>query len=119
MSLRGSTSASVTTPYPWVTTAIGGRGLSGANYSASRTLRGLIPFASSTQGVLGSSAPEIGSSVNGATPGVKQIPENKKPALQGRECSRGTTLGDSHATVRLVTQQPPFIFGGPTAMRVT
>lgn len=63
----GSTSASVATPYPWVTTAIGGRGLSGANYSASRTLRGLIPFASSTQGVFGSSAPEIGSSVNGAT----------------------------------------------------
>jgi hypothetical protein len=63
----GLASASVTTPYPWVTTSIGAQGLSGATYSASRTLRGLIPFASSTQGAFGSSAPEIGSSVTGST----------------------------------------------------
>ena len=63
----GLTSASVTTPYPWVTTSIGGRGLNGATYSASRTLRGLIPITSATQGVFASSAPEIGSSVNGST----------------------------------------------------
>lgn len=63
----GLTSASVTTPYPWVTTSIGARGLNGATYSASRTLRGLIPITSSTQGVFGSSAPEIGQSVNGST----------------------------------------------------
>lgn len=63
----GSTSASVSTPYPWVTTSIGGKGLSGANYLASRTLRGLLPFASSTQGVADTTAPEIGQSINGAT----------------------------------------------------
>jgi hypothetical protein len=63
----GLTSASVTTPYPWVTTSIGARGLSAGTYTGSRTLRGLIPITSSTQGVFGSSAPEIGSSVNGST----------------------------------------------------
>ncbi len=63
----GSTSASVATPYPWVTSSIGARGLNGATYSASRTLRGLIPITGGTQGVFGSSAPEIGSSVNGST----------------------------------------------------
>jgi hypothetical protein len=63
----GLRSASITTPYPWVTTSIGAKGLNGATYSASRTLRGLIPVTSSTQGVFGSSAPEVGSSVSGST----------------------------------------------------
>ncbi len=62
--VSGYGTASVVTPYPWVTTAIGGLGV--VNGNSSRYLADLLPITSSTQGV-SVTTKEAGGSVTGAT----------------------------------------------------
>lgn len=60
----GYRSASVATPYPWVTSAIGGMGV--VNFASSRYLADLVPLAGSNQGVTVATKDQ-GVSVNGTT----------------------------------------------------
>jgi hypothetical protein len=62
--VTGYGSASVATPYPYVTTGIGGAGV--VNFSSSRFLADLLPFASGTQGVSVTTKDHL-SPVNGST----------------------------------------------------
>ena len=62
----GYGTASLATPYPWVTTAIGAKGV--VNFSSSRFLADLLPVVGSSQGFTATTKDQ-GTTVNGTTTG--------------------------------------------------